>query len=301
MLNEKYSALYNKMPGFDQLQRPVLLHDGWTNGMDQENTHDIVWGRPKILLDAVSKCRLRQLRLLLDAGINVNSRDSTTGQTALIRATFLEDPKLRRICTSMLVSYGAKVKVADNMKRTALSWACLLGRENSLKIFQSNPELDLAYDSVDVDGNTNLLLACMSGKANIVKVIARRFRRNRLDVNRKNNQGDTALSVAIRQRNRDIVLILVDVANVTLFGNPSELEFLVSERQGKFSKSASANRTKPTTAQRKPCNLPKIFDLYTEQLTHSYPRTCKSVASCKTEKEKDVERYDKRFLFPKTI
>lgn len=286
------------MPGFDR--KPVFLQDGWTSGMEQENTKDIVWGRPKILLDAVSKCRLRQLRLLLDAGINVNSKDSTTGQTALVRATFLEDRKLRRICTTMLVNYGSKVKVADNMKRTALSWACLLGRENSLKIFQSNPELDLAYDSVDTDGNTNLLLACMSGNANIVRTIARSFRRNRLDVNRKNDQGDTALSVALRQQNREIVVLLLEVAHVTNVGNPLELDCLGSKRHEKYSKSASARRTKPSTAQRKPCNLPKIFNLYTEQLTHSYPRMCRSVAACNLADEvKDVEKYDKRFLFPR--
>lgn len=284
----------------------VFQQDNWTKSLDEYDYKDVVWGRPMILIDAVSKCRLRQLRLLLDAGINVNSKDLNTGQTALIRATYLEDSRLRRICTSMLINYGAKVKVADHMKRTALSWACLLARENSLKIFQSKPELDLAYDSVDADGNTNLLLACMSGNVNVVKTIAKSFHRNRLDVDRRNNQGETALSVAVKQDNRDMIVVLIDIAHVTNVSS-YPIEFLTSRSHEKNSKSASARRTKPSTAQRKPhCNLPKIFNLYTEQLTNSYLRTCQSVPlykSCEstdTTIEKHVEKPERRTLLPRT-
>lgn len=262
------------LPGFVHCKPRRVPREAWnTNEDEKEENFGIAWGRPRILLDAVSKGRLRQLRLLLDAGINVNCKDIKSGHTALIRATLLDNTKLRRINTKLLISYGAKVKIPDHLGRTALSWACILGRENSLKIFQSNPELDLAYDSVDKEGNTNLLLACMSGNPNIVTNIAEAFRRNRLDVNRKNLQGENALSYVLKQGDHRLGDILLDVAHVTRCVNPSILrDILSAKRHGKHG-GHSAGYARPSTSQKMPCNLPKLFNLYTEQLTQSYPRT----------------------------
>lgn len=232
----------------------------------------VVWGRPRILLEAVSKGRLRQLRLLLDAGINVNCKDEDTGETALIRAMFLEDARFRKGVAKMLINYGAKVKVADKRGRTALSWACLLGREDMLKLFLSNPELHLAMGSIDSEGNTNLILACMSGNANVVETMARSFRRNRLDANRTNGRGMSALSLCYK---RDFLIcaeILLNEGHVTPCGNRKLLRDCTSPGVGR-----GRRRNRPNTSLREnSCNLPKLFRLYTEQLTHSYPRKCRS-------------------------
>jgi ankyrin repeat protein len=264
--------MMNLLPEFDH--KPQRFpKEAWTNNVDnQEENPGVVWGRPKILLEAVSKGRLRQLRLLLDAGINVNCKDIKSGHTALIRATLLENTKLRRINSKMLINYGAKVKIADHLGRTALSWACLLGRENSLRIFQSNPELDLAYDSVDKEGNTNLLLACISGNAHVVTNIAKAFHRNRLDVNRKNNQGESALSLVLKEGNNHLADILLDIAHATRCANPLGLRDILSAKHQEKHGGKSAGYARPSTSQKKPCNLPKLFNLYTEQLTQSYPR-----------------------------
>ena len=166
-------------------------------------SHSVVSGRPRILLEAVSQGRLRQVRLLLDAGVNVNCKDLDNGQTALITAMFLDNSKLRRRTAKMLMNYGAKVKVLDKFGRSALSWACLLGREDMVKLFFSHPEVDLALESIDSEGNTNLMLASMSGNVNIVKTISKVFRRNRLDVNRVNNRGKSALKIAYSKKYKD--------------------------------------------------------------------------------------------------
>ena len=149
----------------------------WNDTKSKEKGRSV--GRPRILLEAVTQGRLRQVRLLLDAGVNVNCKDLDDGQTALIRAMFLDNTKLRRRTAKMLLSYGAKVKLLDKLGRTALSWACIFGHEDMVKLFFSHPEVDLALGSVDMDGNTNLMLACMSGNVNIVKTISKVFRRNR--------------------------------------------------------------------------------------------------------------------------
>ncbi|XP_032228009.2 ankyrin repeat and SOCS box protein 3 [Nematostella vectensis] len=261
-------------PAFCSANKGLLTPRKAWDKHDCTEESEITWGRPRILLDAVSKGRLRQLRLLLDAGVNVNSRDELSGETALIRAVFLENAKLRRISLKMLVNYGAKVKITDKTGRSALSWACYHGREDVLRIFQGNPQLDLDLGSIDNQGNTNLILACMSGNAKIVTLIARAFRRNRFDVNRRNNAGESAMSLVRQLGYKDLVDVLLDVAHVNR-GHVPQRPSLTSAGI----KPVAGKRPKPHTApkQRASCNLPKLFNLYTEQLTNSYPtRQCKS-------------------------
>lgn len=231
----------------------------------------VVSGRPRILLEAVSQGRLRQIRLLLDAGVNVNCKDLENGQTALIRAMFLENSKLRRRTAKMLLNYGAKIKLLDKFSRSALSWACLMGREDMVKLFFSYPEVDLALDSVDTEGNTNLILASMSGNINIIKMISKVFRRNRLDVNKVNERGKSALTVAHENEFTDCAEVLLNEGHATPYS------YQINLPRDAFSATITQKGMKPQTGQRQnSCNLPRLFGLYTEQLTNSYPRKCKS-------------------------
>ncbi|KAJ7390244.1 Ankyrin repeat [Desmophyllum pertusum] len=251
-------------------QRKVAWLDTQINNCGKES-HSVVSGRPRILLEAVSQGRLRQVRLLLDAGVNVNCKDLDNGQTALIRVMFLDNSKLRRRTAKMLMNYGAKVKVLDKFGRSALSWACLMGREDMVKLFFSNPEVDLALGSIDSEGNTNLMLASMSGNVNIVKTISKVFRRNRLDVNRVNNRGKSALTIAYGKQFTDCAEVLLNEGHVT----PCVYE--TNLLRDAFSAAIGQRRNKPHTGLRQnSCNLPRLFGLYTEQLTNSYPRKCMS-------------------------
>lgn len=255
--------------------RKVAWMDTQLNKYSRES-ESAASGRPRILLEAVSQGRLRQVRLLLDAGVNVNCKDLDNGQTALIRAMFLENTKLRRRTAKMLLNYGAKVKLLDKFGRSALSWACVLGREDMTKLFFSHPEVDLALGSIDADGNTNLMLACMSGNVNIVKTISRVFRRNRLDVNRVNNHGKNALAIAHGKEFADCVEVLLNEGHVTPYAYESNL------LRDAVSAGIAQKRNKPHTGLRQnSCNLPKLFGLYTEQLTNSYPRKCRSSGAVK--------------------
>lgn len=231
----------------------------------------VVSGRPRILLEAVSQGRLRQIRLLLDAGVNVNCKDLENGQTALIRAMFLENSKLRRRTAKMLLNYGAKIKLLDKFSRSALSWACLMGREDMVKLFFSYPEVDLALGCVDTEGNTNLILASMSGNINIIKTISKVFRRNRLDVNKVNERGKSALTVAHENEFTDCAEVLLNEGHATPYS------YQINLPRDAFSATITQKGMKPQTGQRQnSCNLPRLFGLYTEQLTNSYPRKCKS-------------------------
>jgi len=268
MLAPSLSVGHQRQPPDD---RKVAWIDTHLKNCGNES-HSVVSGRPRILLEAVSQGRLRQVRLLLDAGVNVNCKDMDSGQTALIRAMFLDNIKLRRRTAKMLMNYGAKVKLLDKFGRSALSWACLLGREDMVKLFFSHPEVDLALGSIDCEGNTNLILASMSGNVNIVKTISKVFRRNRLDVNRVNNRGKSALKIAYSKKFTDCAEVLLNEGHVTPCADETNLlrdAFSVSTGQ--------KTKNKPHTGLRQnSCNLPRLFGLYTEQLTNSYPRNCRS-------------------------
>lgn len=250
------------------LHEKVAWMDTQSNSSERES---VVTGRPRILLEAVTRGRLRQVRLLLDAGVNVNCKDLDNGQTALIRTMFLDNVKLRRRTAKMLLNYGAKVKLLDKSGRSALSWACMLGREDMIKLFFSHPEVDLALGNIDADGNTNLMLACMSGNVNIVKTILRVFRRNRLDVNRINNQGKSALNIAYGKQFVDCVDVLLNEGHVISCGYETNL------MRDSFCAGKEEKSNKPHTELRQnSCNLPRLFNLYADQLTNSYPKNCRS-------------------------
>ena len=269
MLAPSLSVGHQRQP-FPNLQRKVA----WTDiEFDKYNSESraVVSGRPRILLEAVSQGRLRQVRLLLDAGVNVNCKDLDNGQTALIRGMFLENNKLRRRTAKMLMNYGAKVKLLDKFGRSALSWACLMGREDMVKLFFGHPEVDLALGSIDSEGNTNLMLASMSGNVNIVRTISKVFRRNRLDVNRANKRGKSALTIAYEKEFMECAEVLLNEGHVT------PCSYNINLPRDAFSAAVGQKRNKSQTGLRQnSCNLPRLFGLYTEQLTNSYPRKCKS-------------------------
>lgn len=227
--------------------------------------------RPRILQQAVSDGRLQQISLLLNAGINANSKDSDTGQTALIRTTFLENAKVRKKAARMLLKYGAKVKKADQTGRSALSWACLTGREDLVKLFLSRPEYEADLGSADEEGNTNLMLACMSGNSTVVRVIAEAFKRNNFDINKRNIYGEKALTLAYSRKFYDCAQILSrDGKACSAFPHLKAVES--SARPNSIIR-LDPNPTEPLLSQReKTCNLPKLFNLYAVQLTNSYPK-----------------------------
>lgn len=249
---------------FPDPRRKVAFVDHLSNKYNNERRESAVFGRPRILLEAVTQGRLRQVRLLLDAGVNVNCKDLDTGQTALIRAMFLDSKNLRRRTAKMLLNYGAKIKLLDNLGRSALSWACIFGREDMVKLFFSGAKVDLALENIDAYGNSNLMLACMSGNVNIVETLSTVFRRSRLNVNKVNNRGESALTIANENEFDDCVEVLLNEGHANSF--PYDINVM------RHVLSAGIITAQKQKKQHGSCNLPRLFCLYTEQLTHSYPK-----------------------------
>lgn len=147
------------------------------------------------LHQAVLDGRLHQVRLLVEKhGVGVDIKD-VYGRTPLMLTSMVDEEtggKMARI----FVNAGAAISLKDNMGRTALSMACMHGREKIVNEILNKDILNI--NDPDNDGNTPLHHAAASGNPNIVKLLGELFVKFGLDVDTRNKLGYTALLVACR-------------------------------------------------------------------------------------------------------
>lgn len=134
----------------------------------------------------------------------------------LIIVMFLDNSKFCWRIVKMLMNYGVKVKVLDKFGWLVLLWVCFLGWEDMVKLFFSYFEVDFVLESIDFEGNINLMLVSMLGNVNIVKIILKVFRRNRFDVNRVNNCGKSVLKIVYSKKFMDCVEVFLNEGYVIL-------------------------------------------------------------------------------------
>ena len=96
----------------------------------------------------------------------------------------------------ILINAGASLNLRDNMGRSALSLACLHGRESIVNEILGGDILNI--NEADNDGSTPLHHAASSGNPNIVSLLVEFFVKFGLDVDTRNNLGYTALLMACR-------------------------------------------------------------------------------------------------------
>ncbi|XP_064626513.1 ankyrin repeat domain-containing protein 34A-like [Lineus longissimus] len=160
------------------------------------------------LIKAVAAARPRQVRLLLEAGINTENIDDC-GQTALIRAVFVANDRSREKIVRALLRYGAKVSRVDIVGRNALSWGCLYGREKEVGHMLQFADLDLDFNAVDMNNQTALFHAATSGSAATVKLMVDALNRYGLNVDVPNSNGVTPLMHAAQLGNDVCASILI--------------------------------------------------------------------------------------------
>lgn len=134
------------------------------------------------LFKSVFKCRFKKVKLLLDKGFNVNTKNDY-GYNVLVAALHIESEIHRGKMFKFLLDRQADPLGKDpKYERTVLSWACLLGRLNEVvMIFQRfKGEFDLV--DKDKDGMTALHHATQGGHLEVVRAVVQEMRRFRLSV-----------------------------------------------------------------------------------------------------------------------
>lgn len=157
------------------------------------------------LLWAVQNNSVDRVKLLLDAGANIQSRDDR-GQTSLWWAV----EKSNVAMVKLLLDRGANVELKDKKDRTPLHWAVQKGKVDIVKqLLNANANIE----SKDDNGETPLWRAARSGVVAIVKLLLNAG----ANTESKDSYGHTLLSWAEYYENVGMVKLLLNAgANIEL-------------------------------------------------------------------------------------
>ncbi|XP_060585823.1 inversin-like isoform X2 [Ruditapes philippinarum] len=150
------------------------------------------------LHQAVLDGRVHQVRLLVEKHGVGVDVKDVYGRTPLMLTSMVEEEAGARMA-KILVAAGSNLGLRDNMGRTALSLVCLNGREKIVEEILRKDILNI--NEPDNDGNTPLHHAASSGNPNIVKFLGELFVKFGLDIDTRNKLGYTALLLACRHGN----------------------------------------------------------------------------------------------------
>ena len=197
------------------------------------------------LMKAAEADHLHVVRLLLEKGADVNAKDESNGETSLNRAA----RKGHTAIAELLLNNGAGVNATDKRGETALMTAAesgqlktahlLLDRGAQLSVRDGEGRTALEHAArknhrrvVDFlmsrGAKTNLAAAAMVGDTAQVQ----RFLKEGADVNAKDDQGKTALILAVERGHLEVVKLLLENhadVNVTASG---ETALDIAKREG---------------------------------------------------------------------
>ncbi|XP_013789054.1 uveal autoantigen with coiled-coil domains and ankyrin repeats protein-like [Limulus polyphemus] len=149
------------------------------------------------LFEAIKNKRYRQALLLVEAGVDVNSRNER-GQTPLISTSiYVEDCKNRSKLDRLFLDAGADPNFQDWQGLTALMHGCIRGQTDVVLILLDNVKTDPTIK--DIEGNTAFMYAAANGHADVISTFINSFKymKKALELGTKNNNGYTALQLAM--------------------------------------------------------------------------------------------------------
>ncbi|XP_005089164.2 serine/threonine-protein phosphatase 6 regulatory ankyrin repeat subunit A [Aplysia californica] len=165
------------------------------------------------LHQAVLDERLHQVRLLVDKhGVGIDTKD-VHGRTPLMLSCIIDNHELGYRMAYILLKAGAYLNLRDGMGRTALSYACMNGRESCVAVLLKEDVLDI--NEPDNDGNTPLHHASTCGNPRIVDMLAKAFHKFGLNADKRNNLGYTALLLACKSGHYVSAHLLLTVAKAS--------------------------------------------------------------------------------------
>ena len=160
----------------------------------------------KALQRSVLYGSVRKTGFYLRRGCNPNVACGPHKMTPLMYVCYVQDPKKRDRIADMLLDGGGRPGIPDAFGRTAMHYAvwldldCLLARY--LEGDDSNPI------ERDCNGNTTLHLAALKDRPHMLQLVVDKIRLQRMDLNALNEQGLTALDVALQLGHEDCTALL---------------------------------------------------------------------------------------------
>ena len=171
---------------------------------------------PMNLIETIKNGYFQQVRFLIDHGEDLDQRDSQR-RTALMLCSFLEPEVWGVGICRMLIENGAKLYFRDIYGMNAFHYACVYERVDLVKVFLKAIDFNLVQG--DKQGNTALHYAVKAGNSVIVRLIVQAYVKYRINFDKQNNEGLTALEEAYKYNNRKCIRIIENPEVLTDIGN----------------------------------------------------------------------------------
>jgi len=150
------------------------------------------------LFQAIQRGSIRGLQLVLEGKHDKGELFETeAGTTALIEACKFGDKKTGVKMAKILLRNSARIESRDLLGRNALHWACSKAHTDMIDLFIKSSEM-LDLNVKDFNGNSVMYHAVRSGDCNFIGYICRLYVENGGGVETKNNQGITAVDLALK-------------------------------------------------------------------------------------------------------
>nr|KAG5698299.1 hypothetical protein BaRGS_017001 [Batillaria attramentaria] len=171
---------------------------------------------------------LQQVRMLVDLGSNLESRDAT-GRTPLMLTAYVQPEEWGVGIARLLIETGVSMTSRDRYGMHVLHHACVYERLELAKVLLNALDFDMAQ--ADKFGNTPLHYAAVSGNIPLVKLLLTYLLRYRLPLDKVNKQNRTALDEAVHAGN-DVCAAIINAAINYSSGSGSAREDNLSVGKG---------------------------------------------------------------------
>lgn len=147
------------------------------------------------LHQAITRRNLRQVRLLTNVGCDVNRLDSRM-RTPMRLICDLSNESLGVSMTRLLLEHGAGVHQKDEFGISVFCCACIKQRTTLVECMIR--EREIPWLDKDDNGNTALHHAAETGNYLITQMIIEQMRKYDLNIDQRNNRGETPLLLTER-------------------------------------------------------------------------------------------------------
>ncbi|XP_077981692.1 uncharacterized protein LOC144436714 [Glandiceps talaboti] len=172
-----------------------------------------------VLHHAIFAERLHQVRLLVSLGVNIEKKDRF-GRTPLMLTCIIDNQDYAYKMFQILLRTGAFPNVRDDYGRTVLNYACLYGRERTVKRLFKEEILEIHF--TDENGDTPLNHAAINGNIEILQMLVRLLTKYGLPIDTRNKQGYTALLLAAKHGNYECAHILLTEGRASVSSRDNE-------------------------------------------------------------------------------
>ena len=167
------------------------------------------------LIQAIKQGSIRGIRLLIEGKhIKDDNFQKEAGTTALIEACKFGDKKTGVKMARILLENNGKIESRDFLGRNALHWACLKAYKEMIELFVKSSEM-LDFNAIDFNGNSVMFHTVSSGNCQFIDYICRIYVKNGGSVDTKNNEGISAVDLALKLGHKSCAAVVNRATGLT--------------------------------------------------------------------------------------